>query len=210
MVRLCTSSGPSARRNVRIPAYILQDRNLRHAAAAMGLNGIINDLQGNARTGNFDLRDLAFGNLIADRIHHIGRFHGQKTRHFNIGAGFGMRCPKRCDRQCVCQRPVRVSKRCTFFQARARPHRLSACSGEYGQGQAPCAISKPRPSPAEGFQPVRAHLSEQLRHVRAVRHQSQYRQHADNSMPGDPAAPKLRLLLVQRGVGVGFAHHNCD
>ena len=55
----------------------------------MGLNGIINDLQGNARTGNFDLRDLAFGNLIADRIHHISRFHGQKARHFDVGAGFG-------------------------------------------------------------------------------------------------------------------------
>ena len=55
----------------------------------MGLNGIINDLQGNARTGNLDLCNLAFGNLVADRVHHIGRLHGQEARHFNIGAGFG-------------------------------------------------------------------------------------------------------------------------
>ena len=55
----------------------------------MRLNRIINDLQRNARTGNLDLRNLAFGYLIADRIHHIGGLHGQQAGHLNIGARFG-------------------------------------------------------------------------------------------------------------------------
>ena len=111
--------------------------------------------------------------------------------------------PKRCDRQCVCQRLYGSASVCTFFQARARPRRLSACSGECGLGQDDLvrfqihALHR-----AEGFRRY-AHIFQNNfgMSVRCVI-KPEYRQHADNFNAGDPAAPKPGLLLVQRGVGL--------
>ena len=57
MVRLCTSSGPSASRSVRWLAYMRARPGIGgHARAAPGLDRVVDDLQRHARRGHLDHR----------------------------------------------------------------------------------------------------------------------------------------------------------
>ena len=47
---------------------------VRHTAAAMGLNGPVDDLAGHIGGDNLDHGDFGFGDLVAYRVHHVGGF----------------------------------------------------------------------------------------------------------------------------------------
>ena len=44
----------------------------RHAGAAMGLNGVVDDLERDPWRGDLDHGDFALRHLVADRVHHPG------------------------------------------------------------------------------------------------------------------------------------------
>ena len=179
----------------------------------MGLNGIINDLQGNTRTGNFDLRDFAFGDLIADCIHHVGRLHGQKARHFNIGAGFGDALFPNAVIGNAFAEGCTGQQACAHFFKRALSHAdCPHAMVDAARAKTPLRDFKAAPFTEQKVLSRYAYIFQNNfgMSVRCVI-KPEYRQHADNfNAGGIQRHQNLRLLLVQRGVGVRFAHHNCD
>ena len=60
---------------------------LRHAAAAMRLDGIVDDLQGHVGRLHLDHRDFLLGRLVADLVHHVGGLEAQQAGHLDVDAG---------------------------------------------------------------------------------------------------------------------------
>ena len=85
-----TSSGPSARRKVRLSSVgISKAVVVGYAAAAMRLNGIVYDLQRHGGCLHLDHSDLGSRCLVADLVHHVCRLQAEQTSHFNVDTGTG-------------------------------------------------------------------------------------------------------------------------
>src|SRR5690606_37491758 len=59
----------------------------RHTATAMRLDRVVDDTKGYVRCRHLDHRDLGAGDLVADRIHHIGGLQREQARHFDVDTG---------------------------------------------------------------------------------------------------------------------------
>src|SRR3546814_17536973 len=57
-----------------------------HAAAAMRLNGIVDDAERHARCLHLDHGNLVPGNLVAGSAHHVGGLETESPRHFDVDA----------------------------------------------------------------------------------------------------------------------------
>src|SRR5262249_20880375 len=66
-----------------------------HAPAAVSLDRIVDDLEGDPRSCDLDHCDFKACRLVADFVHHIGRLEAEQSRHFNIDARRGGALPPR-------------------------------------------------------------------------------------------------------------------
>ena len=90
MVILCTSSGPSAMRRVRMWAYIARQREeLGDAGGAVHLDGPVDDLERDVRHGHLDAGDLGGRRLVADRVHQVGGAQHVLAGHVDLDARLG-------------------------------------------------------------------------------------------------------------------------
>ena len=137
-----------------------QTEILGHTAAAMRLNGIT-DFVGNALASHFVLGNLAFRHLIADRIHHIGGFHGQKAWSFRYWCALpAMRCSQMPLSATTLPKAVRLISLVHIFSSARSATPTSACNGESAPGQAALEQSQSHGlRRAAGFQPARGHSS---------------------------------------------------
>ena len=62
---------------------------VRHTAAAMGLNGPVDDLAGHVGRHHLDHGNFGLGHFISDRVHHVGGAQREQTRLVDHAARFG-------------------------------------------------------------------------------------------------------------------------
>ena len=60
---------------------------VRHAAAAMRLDGIVDDLERHIGRLDLDHGDFLLGALVADLVHHVGGLEAQQARHVDVDPG---------------------------------------------------------------------------------------------------------------------------
>ena len=138
IVILWTSSGPSARRSVRMCAYIhASGKSCGHAAAAVDLDRAVDDPQRDVRRGDLDRRDLRARVLVADRVHQPRGLQREQAHHLDVDARLGDPVLDVARASRPARRTSRARTRAgTSARARARPRRSCACSGGCARGRA--------------------------------------------------------------------------
>ena len=144
--RLCTSSGPSARRSVRARRPQRRQREvLRDAGRAVRLDRLVQHPLGHRRRHDLDGLDLGVRALVADRVHQPGRLEHQQPGLLDAYPGLG---DPLADHALLGQRPAERRRgpapAGTSAPAPARPSRSGACSGGCGPGRAGPGRSRSR------------------------------------------------------------------
>ena len=217
IVSLWTSSGPSARRSVRMCAYMRGEREVvGHAAAAVDLDRAVDDLQ----------RDVGAATLIAaisvracrlpTRVHQPGGLQRQQARHLDLDPRLGdpvldvgalgetglPNVTRSRRRGGTCSSSARSAAPIARMQWWMRP----------GPSRA-WAIRKPSPSPAMMFSAGHAHVARSAisRVALGVLVAEHRQRRARSSRPGVSSGTRTIDCWRWRGaVRVGLAHHDQD
>ncbi len=188
-------------------------RVVGNAAAAPGLDRIVDDLQRHVRRRHLDHGDFELRGLVADLVHHVGGLEAQQPGHLDVGAGFGDALfPDRLLDDLLAERSAR----------RQPPHHL--LQRLFGDADGAHAVMDAAGTEAALRDLETAALAEQdvfsgnadvfEQHLGMAVRRVVEAEHGKHLLDGDAGGVErhqdLRLLLMPRGVGIGLAHQDRD
>ena len=180
-------------------------------AAAVGLDGVVDDPQRHLRRGDLDHRDFQPRDLVAGLVHHVGGLQAQQPGHLDVGARLGDALfPDRmlgdvlAEGFAAHQPPAHLLQR-HLGRADGAHAVVDAAGTQARLADLEAAAFAEQQVLDRHAHVLQQHLGVAVRRVVVAEH----RQHAhDLHAGGVHRHQDLRLLLVAFGLRVGLAHHH--